>query len=278
MSETHVSVKSALNLGVLRRHDPLIESILATSSHVTVYNFEPRSQAWTKRGIEGTMFIFQRNSQPQFGFMIMNRLSTENLVVSLTSDLQFEMLGDYLIYRLPNDSIMGLWIFEPSDRQRLTSILSDMTRYSTPNILHSHDKPRPVSNNEQLMDDAGIYHQDQSLSSGYQQSRQYTHPQQQIRSFGDMTDSYIRSHPGVNYQNQPPQNLYPINQRQPFHSLQHTPSLTISDFWDGIDHMGPSTNGDVLEESEFYARMHSLVRDPNFERALFRSYQASRHK
>eukprot|EP00842_Homolaphlyctis_polyrhiza_P002466 jgi/Hompol1/321/HPOL_003959-RA len=106
---------------MLDEHDPFISNILDTSSHVTVYDFDPKSQAWNKKGIEGTMFVFQRTVQPMFGFLVMNRLSTDSLIVSLTSQMQFEMLGEYLMYKLHD----GLWVFEAADRERLAAKLSE---------------------------------------------------------------------------------------------------------------------------------------------------------
>nr|KAJ3414521.1 hypothetical protein HK105_001753 [Polyrhizophydium stewartii] len=96
------AARQSINLGVLRRHDPFIVGILDTSSHVTVYTFDLQTQSWSKRGIEGVMFVFQRSAQPIYGFFVMNRLGTDNLIVSLTGDLQFQTLGDYLIYKLPD--------------------------------------------------------------------------------------------------------------------------------------------------------------------------------
>lgn len=47
-----------LNLKVLQRHDAAIVSILDSATYVVLYRYE--RDAWSKQGIEGTMFIFRR--------------------------------------------------------------------------------------------------------------------------------------------------------------------------------------------------------------------------
>ncbi|KAJ3291208.1 hypothetical protein HK104_006268 [Borealophlyctis nickersoniae] len=101
------TARHAVNLNVLRRHDALITAILDSSSHVVVYNFDSRTQSWTKKGIEGTMFIFQRSAEPLYGIFVMNRLGMENLVASLNPDMEVQLLGDYVIYRKEDDSYFG---------------------------------------------------------------------------------------------------------------------------------------------------------------------------
>lgn len=65
-------------MNVLKRHDKQAKSIIDTSSHVVVYDFNGKQ--WSKRGIEGSLFLYQRNGQPKYAFTIMNRLGIENLV------------------------------------------------------------------------------------------------------------------------------------------------------------------------------------------------------
>ncbi|KAF9168566.1 hypothetical protein DFQ26_005597 [Actinomortierella ambigua] len=92
------AARKAVNLSVLKRHDPNIAEIIDTSSYVVVYQFDEASQSWTKKGVEGTMFVFTRTTSPSFGFYIMNRLSIENFMVDLTGDLALQLTSDYIIY------------------------------------------------------------------------------------------------------------------------------------------------------------------------------------
>ena len=47
------------------------------------------------------MFIYKRQSNPRYGFFVLNRLNIENLNIPLTNDMEVQILGDYLIYKTP---------------------------------------------------------------------------------------------------------------------------------------------------------------------------------
>jgi hypothetical protein len=51
-----------LNLKVLQRHDPSIESIIESATYVVLYHYE--DDGWKKEGIEGSMFIYKRSVRP----------------------------------------------------------------------------------------------------------------------------------------------------------------------------------------------------------------------
>ena len=55
--------------------DPYIVSIEAHSGQVALYKFSPGKGDWEKTEVEGTLFVYQREADPQYGFTIMNRLS-----------------------------------------------------------------------------------------------------------------------------------------------------------------------------------------------------------
>ncbi|KAF9968701.1 hypothetical protein BGZ70_010207 [Mortierella alpina] len=118
------SARKAVNLSVLQRHDAYISDIIDSSSYVVVYKFDEASQAWTKKGVEGTMFVFKRSTAPSYGFFIMNRLGLDNLMADLTADMALQLTSDYIIYRDEKD-IHGIWIYEPADRDRIGEKLMD---------------------------------------------------------------------------------------------------------------------------------------------------------
>ncbi|KAG0257388.1 hypothetical protein BG011_004006 [Mortierella polycephala] len=118
------AARKAVNLSVLQRHDPHISDIIDSSSYVVVYKFDEDSQAWTKKGVEGTMFVFKRSTLPSYGFFIMNRLGLDNLMADLTADMALQLTTDYIIYRDDKD-IHGIWIYEPTDRDRIGEKLMD---------------------------------------------------------------------------------------------------------------------------------------------------------
>ncbi|THU91430.1 PH domain-like protein, partial [Dendrothele bispora CBS 962.96] len=69
------------NLKVLRRRDPSIISILDQFSHVCVYHHN--GERWEKNGYEGSMFLYERNSYPPYGFYILNRMGMDDHIQRL---------------------------------------------------------------------------------------------------------------------------------------------------------------------------------------------------
>ncbi|KAL9416542.1 hypothetical protein AB3S75_039689 [Citrus x aurantiifolia] len=49
-----------LNLAVLRRIDPFIEEILITAAHVTFYEFNIDLSIWSRKDVEGSLFVVKR--------------------------------------------------------------------------------------------------------------------------------------------------------------------------------------------------------------------------
>ncbi|CAB4394231.1 unnamed protein product [Rhizophagus irregularis] len=117
------TARKAVNLNVLRRHDQNIVEIIDSSSYVVVYKFD--QGAWTKKGVEGTLFVFKRCVQPVYGFIVMNRLGIDNFMAPLTDGMELEFKDEYIIYRTTDDvdNIHGIWVFETKDRERIGKTL-----------------------------------------------------------------------------------------------------------------------------------------------------------
>ncbi|KAH7042879.1 hypothetical protein BKA57DRAFT_495494 [Linnemannia elongata] len=130
------SARKAVNLSVLQRHDPHISDILDSSSYVVVYKFDEDSQAWTKKGVEGTMFVFRRSTLPSYGFFIMNRLGIDNMMADLTADMALQLTSDYIIYRDEHD-IHGIWVYEPADRDRIGEKLMECCKKAKDDGSHA---------------------------------------------------------------------------------------------------------------------------------------------
>ncbi|KAG0494174.1 hypothetical protein HPP92_005168 [Vanilla planifolia] len=79
-----------LNLTVLQRIDPYVEEILMTAAHVTFYEFNVDLNQWSRKDVEGSLFVVKRNTQPRFQFIVMNRRSTDNLVEDLLEILSLK--------------------------------------------------------------------------------------------------------------------------------------------------------------------------------------------
>ncbi|ORX90235.1 DCP1-domain-containing protein [Basidiobolus meristosporus CBS 931.73] len=111
--------RRAANLNVLQRLDRRISEILDSSSHVVVYKFDNDTQSWTKKNVEGTMFLFKREVSPKYGFFVMNRLSIDNFIVYLNGNMDLQITTDFIIYRTGEEDIHGIWMYETADRERV---------------------------------------------------------------------------------------------------------------------------------------------------------------
>jgi hypothetical protein len=49
-----------LNLKVLQKKDDAITCLLDSSVYVAVYLWDLVTQSWTRKGVEGTLFIYER--------------------------------------------------------------------------------------------------------------------------------------------------------------------------------------------------------------------------
>ncbi|KAF8639268.1 hypothetical protein AX16_010340 [Volvariella volvacea WC 439] len=85
------------NLKVLRRRDASIMSIFDQFSHVCVYHHN--GEKWEKQGYEGSMFLYERNSYPPYGFFILNRMGREDYIQQLYPEDDITASGSYVMVR-----------------------------------------------------------------------------------------------------------------------------------------------------------------------------------
>eukprot|EP00092_Neocalanus_flemingeri_P005357 GFUD01005772.1.p1 GENE.GFUD01005772.1~~GFUD01005772.1.p1 ORF type:complete len:523 (-),score=157.17 GFUD01005772.1:376-1893(-) len=115
MNDTELNI----NLKALKKVDPYIISIEAHSSQVALYKFHPGKGDWEKTEVEGTLFVYQREAEPQYGFTIMNRLNMDNLVEPVTKELDFQLQTPFLLYRNHAGDIYGIWFYEQVECERV---------------------------------------------------------------------------------------------------------------------------------------------------------------
>ncbi|KAK9072700.1 hypothetical protein SSX86_009135 [Deinandra increscens subsp. villosa] len=113
-----------LNLTVLQRMDPYIEEILITAAHVTFYEFNVELNQWSRKDVEGSLFVVKRNTQPRFQFIVMNRRSTENLVENLLGDFEFELQVPYLLYRNASQEVNGIWFYNTRECEDVANLFT----------------------------------------------------------------------------------------------------------------------------------------------------------
>ncbi|XP_057475074.1 mRNA-decapping enzyme-like protein [Actinidia eriantha] len=113
-----------LNLTVLQRIDPFVEEILITAAHVTFYEFNIDLSQWSRKDVEGSLFVVKRNTQPRFQFIVMNRRNTDNLVENLLEDFEYEVQGPYLLYRNAAQEVNGIWFYNRRECEEVANLFS----------------------------------------------------------------------------------------------------------------------------------------------------------
>ncbi|KAM1093502.1 hypothetical protein ACFX2B_008500 [Malus domestica] len=126
-----------LNLTVLQRIDPFIEEILITAAHVTFYEFNIESNQWSRKDVEGSLFVVKRNTQPRFQFIVMNRRNTDNLVENLLGDFEYEVQVPYLLYRNAAQEVNGIWFYNARECEEVANLFT--------RILNAYSKAPPKS-------------------------------------------------------------------------------------------------------------------------------------
>ncbi|KAK5656841.1 hypothetical protein OQA88_4389 [Cercophora sp. LCS_1] len=126
-----------LNLSVIRRYLPGIQSILSIAANAVVYTFVEASQGWEKHGVEGTMFVCEQDpiitttgqALPRVSVFVLNRRGMDNLTMDLWKVSDCEMADELIIFRREEDAaqigaaataqeVIGIWIHADEDDTR----------------------------------------------------------------------------------------------------------------------------------------------------------------
>eukprot|EP00967_Tisochrysis_lutea_P154160 scaffold305710_cov30-Tisochrysis_lutea.AAC.1 len=103
------------NLAVLKRRDAEISEVINMAGHVVLYQYNETTQAWDLKKVEGSLFVVARVSEPRHMFVVLNRLSSQNVVEAITADFQMELTDQFLLYRNEKAEIIGIWCVPCSD-------------------------------------------------------------------------------------------------------------------------------------------------------------------
>ncbi|KAI9372527.1 hypothetical protein BJX61DRAFT_506956 [Aspergillus egyptiacus] len=158
MLEQDQSVPSAplrtneeLNLSVLRRHNPAVNSIQSLAPFSVVYTFSPSTRQWEKTGIEGTLFVCQLVpgdlGEERYSVFVLNRRGLNNFELPLTDGENVELTEEFIILKFDSESsrtnggppspangdvrIYGLWVFSeppPSSTAETRKINAEVIR------------------------------------------------------------------------------------------------------------------------------------------------------
>lgn len=79
---------------------------------------------WEKTNIEGTLFVYERKCEPRFGFLILNRLSSTNLIQPITKDIELQDKTPFLLYKTKD--IFGIWFYEQANCKNLYQMINQV--------------------------------------------------------------------------------------------------------------------------------------------------------
>ncbi|KAJ5833543.1 Dcp1-like decapping [Penicillium riverlandense] len=92
-----------LNLSVIRRHNPSVNSILSLAPYSVVYIFSPTTRQWEKNGVEGSLFVCQLSQgnlgEERYSVFVLNRRGLNNFDLPLTDGENVEITEEYVILK-----------------------------------------------------------------------------------------------------------------------------------------------------------------------------------
>jgi len=120
--------ESDINFKALKKIDPYIKNINLSCSNVALYNFNTHKAEWEKTEVEGTLFLFEREAEPRYGFTIMNRLNPENHIEPVTGQLDFQIQPPFLLYKNRESEIRGLWFYSGEECQKIGNRIQELVK------------------------------------------------------------------------------------------------------------------------------------------------------
>lgn len=167
-----VRTNQELNMLVLRRWCPDLQSILAIAPFAVLYIFSPDTQAWEKCETQGSLFLCQLqsyDSTPRYRVIILNRKNPENWTFDVETSDSIEVTEEYVIVQKTDEDggeqIYGIWIF--SDGESKTRELIGATIMQ---CAEAAEQFAPAGNEEEIYEQNGYHHQEQSYEEPIQRA------------------------------------------------------------------------------------------------------------
>ncbi|KAJ1408474.1 PH-like domain superfamily [Sesbania bispinosa] len=113
-----------LNLTVLQRIDPFVEEILITAAHVTFYEFNIDLSQWSRKDVEGSLFVVKRIG----AWAWLSAFYTQHLALDIVP---------YLLYRNAAQEVNGIWFYNARECEEVANLFS--------RILNAYAKVPPKS-------------------------------------------------------------------------------------------------------------------------------------
>lgn len=133
-----------MNFAALKRADPYAKEIVDSATHVALYTFEEND--WEKTNIEGALFVYSRNGEPYHSLVIMNRLSTNNLIEPVSKGLELQLKEPFLLYRNAKCRIFGIWFYDKEECVRVANKLTALVKESFKHAPSDNLPLNPVYN------------------------------------------------------------------------------------------------------------------------------------
>mmetsp|Transcript_23229 Transcript_23229/g.41350 ORF Transcript_23229/g.41350 Transcript_23229/m.41350 type:complete len:215 (-) Transcript_23229:183-827(-) len=95
-----------------RRIDPSITEIMFELESAAHYEFDSTANVWHRQGIEGTLYVVKRSTEPFYSIVILNKQGSRDYVQHLSSEMEFEKKDPQIwFYRDGKGVIQGIWSF-----------------------------------------------------------------------------------------------------------------------------------------------------------------------
>jgi hypothetical protein len=127
-STTTINQANAMNLSYLQRLDPSTSSIVATAGHVALYDFDPSAKAWSRKEVEGSLFLV-RTRDGRFRFVILNKKGDSgDYWEDLGEGFSCEKQEPYVMYKQERSGgqVVGIWFYEEQDCGRFAGLFEEI--------------------------------------------------------------------------------------------------------------------------------------------------------
>lgn len=132
-----------MNLNTVRILDSSVVKIKSTVPQVVVYQYESTSATWERTSVEGTLFVCERESSPRYGFVVLNKLHSENSMVTITPGIEFKVQDLFVLYKNEIESkVYGLCFEQAAVCKKIGNLLNRLS-HSQEAVNNGHSPAIP---------------------------------------------------------------------------------------------------------------------------------------
>ena len=91
------------------------------------------------------LLLRRSTGDPKYMFVVLNRISSENVVESVTTEFQMELTEQFLLYRNDTQEINGIWFYSSTERSAISELLQSIVAGAQPAAMAApSEAPRPA--------------------------------------------------------------------------------------------------------------------------------------